>query len=83
MMSIYPVGCYVQLNTNAVAKVISADPVSPFRPTVKVMRDEFGDEVDNGKVIRLSREKDTYIVKAIQSKDVREQKNEAPGDKQS
>lgn len=81
MMSIYPVGCYVQLNNNAIAKVIAADPVSPFRPTVKVMRDEFGDEVDNGKVIRLSREKDTYIVKAIQSKDVsREPKSEAPGE---
>lgn len=81
MMSIYPVGCYVQLNTNAIAKVIAADPVSPFRPTVKIMRDEFGDEVDGGKVIRLSREKDTYIVKAIQSKDVaKEPKSEPTGE---
>lgn len=81
MMSIYPVGCYVQLNNNAIAKVIAADPVSPFRPTVKIMRDEFGDEVEGGKVIRLSREKDTYIVKAIQSKDIsREPKNENPGE---
>lgn len=71
MMSIYPVGSFVQLNTNAVAKVIAADPVSPFRPTVKIMRDEFGDEVDNGKVIRLSREKDVYIVKAIQNKEIK------------
>ncbi len=68
LMSIYPVGCFVQLNTNAIAKVVAADPVSPFRPTVKVMRDEFGDEVENGQVIKLSRETDIYIVKAIQSK---------------
>jgi HD-GYP domain-containing protein (c-di-GMP phosphodiesterase class II) len=68
MMSIYPVGCFVQLNTNAIAKVIAADPVSPFRPTVKIMRDEFGDEVENGDTIRLSKEKEMYIVKAIQTK---------------
>lgn len=79
MMSIYPVGCYVQLNNNSIAKVVSADPVSPFRPTVKIMRDEFGDEVENGRIIRLSREKDTYIVKAIQSRDMsKEAKNETP-----
>jgi HD-GYP domain-containing protein (c-di-GMP phosphodiesterase class II) len=76
MMSVYPVGGYVQLNTNAVAKVISADPVSPFRPTVKIMRDEFGDELEDGEVIRLSREKDIYIVKAIQMKQVKKDKAE-------
>lgn len=68
MMSIYPVGCFVQLNNNVIAKVIAADPVSPFRPTVKVMRDEFGDEVEDGDVIRLSREKDIYIVKSISNR---------------
>lgn len=70
MMSIYPVGSYVQLNTKAIAKVIASDPVSPFRPTVKIVRDEFGDKVDDGEVIRLSKEKDIYIVCAVKSKQI-------------
>ena len=67
MMSIYPVGSHIRLNNNAIARVISADPVSPFRPTVKIVYDEFGDKVDDGEIIRLSKEKDLYIIKAVKS----------------
>ncbi len=68
MMSIYPVGCFVQLSNKSIATVISSDPVSPLRPTVKIMRDEFGDEVTEGQTIRLSKEKDIHIVRALQAK---------------
>lgn len=74
MMSIYPVSSYVRLNNNAIAKVVSADPVSPFRPTVRIVHDEFGDKVDDGEVIRLSKEKDIYIVKAVKSSHVTDEK---------
>lgn len=67
MMSIYPIGSFVRLNNNAIAKVTSSDPVSPFRPTVKIVYDEFGDKVEDGEVIRLSKEKEVYIVKAMNS----------------
>lgn len=70
MMSIYPVGSYVRLNNNAVARVTAADSVSPFRPTVKVVYDEFGDKVDDGEVIRLSKDKEMYIVQAVKSASV-------------
>ncbi len=68
MMSIYPVGSYVQLSNKAVATVISSDPVSPFRPTVKIIKDEFGDDVIDGTVLRLSKERDIHIVKALHAK---------------
>lgn len=68
MMSIYPVGSYVQLSNKAIAIVISSDPVSPFRPTVKIKRDEFGDEVADGTLLKLSRERDIHIVRALQAK---------------
>ncbi|OHD58147.1 MAG: hypothetical protein A2014_10085 [Spirochaetes bacterium GWF1_49_6] len=67
MMSIYPVGGFVRLNNNAIAKVVSADAVSPFRPTVKIVYDEFGDKIEDGEVIRLSKEKDIYIVGAVKT----------------
>ncbi|OHD54944.1 MAG: hypothetical protein A2Y33_03040 [Spirochaetes bacterium GWF1_51_8] len=72
MMSIYPVGSYVRLNNNAIAQVMSADVVSPFRPTVKVVLDEFGDKIEDGEVIRLSKEKDIYIVGAIKTSQLNE-----------
>lgn len=75
MMSIYPVGCYVQLSTKVMAKVVASDPVSPFRPTVKIVRDEFGDMIEDGTVIKLSKEKEIYIIKAIQAKQLNENGN--------
>ncbi len=67
MMSIYPVGSYIRLNNNAIGKVTAADPVSPFRPSVQIIYDEFGDKLEDGEIIKLSREKDLYIVKALKS----------------
>ncbi|MGB9621512.1 MAG: HD-GYP domain-containing protein, partial [Brevinematia bacterium] len=60
MMSVYPVGSYVMLNTRAIAKVISSDPVSPFRPVVKVVYDEFGIKVEDGETIKLSEESNIF-----------------------
>ncbi len=65
MMSIYPVGSLVKLNNNAIAKVISSDPVSPFRPNIKIIYDEFGDKAENGESIRLAKEKQLYILKVV------------------
>lgn len=71
MMSIYPVGSYVLLNNRVVAKVISSDPVSPFRPVVKVVYDEFGTKVEEGEVIKLSEEHNLYIVKPIKEEELK------------
>ena len=68
MMSIYPVGSYVLLSNKAIAIVTASDPVSPFRPTVKIVKDEFGDDIPEGPVMKLSRERDIHIVKALQTK---------------
>ena len=70
MMSIYPVGSYVRLNNNAIAMVTSADPVSPFRPTIKIIFDEFGDKIEDGEIIRLSKEKELYVIHAVKSASV-------------
>ncbi|MCS7299686.1 MAG: HD-GYP domain-containing protein [Spirochaetia bacterium] len=70
MMSIYPVGSLVMLNNRSIAKVISSDPVSPFRPVVKVVYDEFGTKIDDGEIIRLSEEQNMYIVKPIKEEEI-------------
>ncbi len=70
MMSIYPVGSYVMLNTRSIAKVISSDPISPFRPVVKIVYDEFGTKVEDGETIKLSEELNLFIVKPIKEEEL-------------
>lgn len=70
MMSIYPVGSYVLLNTRAIAKVVSSDPISPFRPIVKVIYDEFGTKIEEGEIIKLSEEQNLFIVKPIKEEEL-------------
>ncbi|MGC8767045.1 MAG: HD-GYP domain-containing protein [Brevinematia bacterium] len=70
MMSVYPVGSYVMLNTRAIAKVISSDPVSPFRPVVKVVYDEFGIKVEDGETIKLSEESNIFITKPVKEEEL-------------
>jgi HD-GYP domain-containing protein (c-di-GMP phosphodiesterase class II) len=71
MMSIYPVGSFVELSNGCIAQVISSDPVSPFFPTVKIIKDEFKENVSDGEVIRLSRRKDIYIVRSLSLKEIK------------
>ncbi|MGC8765098.1 MAG: HD-GYP domain-containing protein [Brevinematia bacterium] len=71
MMSIYPVGSYVELSNGAIAQVVSSDPVSPFFPNVKIIRDAFKEPVKDGEIIRLSKTKDIYIVRSIKSKEIK------------
>jgi len=71
MMSVYPVGSYVMLNTRAIAKVISSDPISPFRPVVKVVYDEFGTKIDDGETIKLSEETKIFIVRPVKEEELK------------
>jgi HD-GYP domain-containing protein (c-di-GMP phosphodiesterase class II) len=75
MMSVYPVGSYVMLNTRAIAKVISSDPISPFRPVVKVVYDEFGTKIDDGETIKLSEETKIFIVRPVKEEELNEGNN--------
>jgi HD-GYP domain-containing protein (c-di-GMP phosphodiesterase class II) len=68
-IGVYPVGSYVRLNNNAVAIVIAADPASPIRPELKIVLDEFGDPVNHSEIIRLTKETDLVITKAIDEKE--------------
>ncbi len=75
LMSVYPVGSYVQLNNKCIARVVASDSVSPFRPTVKIVRDEFGDTVEDGEIVRLAKESDLYIVKVVYSSEIQSENN--------
>lgn len=44
-ISLYPVGCYVQLNTGEVGQVISVNPRLPLRPKVEIRFNRHGEEI--------------------------------------
>jgi HD-GYP domain-containing protein (c-di-GMP phosphodiesterase class II) len=64
-MAIYPVGSLVQLNSGAIAKVVSANSEFPLRPKVSVVLDESGDKVKKERMIDLQNVSSLYIRKAV------------------
>jgi len=64
-LAIYPVGSIVQLNNNAIGRVISANPALPLRPKITIMVDEFGDKVRDGIEIDLQQTGSLFIKKPL------------------
>ena len=64
-LAIHPVGSIVQLNNNAVGRVISANPELPLKPKVSIIIDEFGDKLEKEKVIDLHEVSSLFIKKPL------------------
>lgn len=62
-LSIYPVGSYVELNTNEIALVIGTNKNSPIRPKVKVVYDASARKIVDGRVYDLIKEKGVFVKK--------------------
>jgi len=61
---IYPVGSTVELNTGEYGIITDVNRALPTRPTVKIIKDAQGNEIDNGAEINLM-EKPTVFVNTI------------------
>jgi HD-GYP domain-containing protein (c-di-GMP phosphodiesterase class II) len=71
-MGIYPIGSFVKLNNNAICRVLSVEANAPLRPKVEVLIDE-NDRTfrpGEGKVYDLIQEKDVFIVRALDPKEI-------------
>ena len=73
-MGIYPIGSIVRLNNNALARVIEARGDAPLRPKLRVLIDEFNQVFRNetGNIIDLLIEKNLFITKALDAKEISE-----------
>lgn len=71
-MGIYPLGSMVRLNNGAVARIAEIRPETPLRPKIQVLIDEQKKEFANeeGAVLDLLLEKNLYIAKAIEPKEL-------------
>lgn len=69
-IGVYPIGSLVKLNNSAIGRVVDCDPALPLRPSVKILFDEFGDRIQSGEVVFLSKQKDLFIRKAVNEKEL-------------
>ncbi|MEW5818390.1 MAG: HD-GYP domain-containing protein [Spirochaetota bacterium] len=72
-MGIYPIGSIVLLNDASIGRVTSIHSDSPLRPMVKIIVDSKGKRhTDDGRLLDLLTEKDLFIAKAINPKELEE-----------
>ncbi|TFG65094.1 MAG: HD-GYP domain-containing protein [Spirochaetales bacterium] len=71
IMGIYPIGSIVLLNDASIGRVVAVRGDAPLRPAVKLMVNKNGGKLkDNAPVIDLLNEKDLYIARAINPREV-------------
>jgi HD-GYP domain-containing protein (c-di-GMP phosphodiesterase class II) len=71
-MGIYPIGSVVLLKDGRIGRVVDVNRAAPLRPSVKIMIDQNGREFqrDEGDVVNLAEEKDLFIARAVDPKEL-------------
>jgi len=64
-IGIYPVGCWVELNTGEIGKVISSNEDSPLRPKVNIVFSPEKKKLPQMKLMNLSQHTNVYIKRSI------------------
>lgn len=74
-LTLYPLGCYVKLNSNVMGRVIAVNPDSPIQPVIEAVSDSKGRPSESGQVINLSQEPFLYIVECLNQEDLHHYKS--------
>lgn len=69
-LTIYPVGCWVELSTGEQGQVIQTAAGSPLRPTLKILFDSRKKRLAVPKVIHLSQHATLFVKKSLQEKEM-------------
>lgn len=64
-VGLYPVGCWVELNTGEIGKVISSNEDSPLRPKVNIIFSRDKEKLSQIELMDLSRHTNVYIKRGI------------------
>lgn len=69
-LTMYPMGCYVKLNSNVIGRVTAVNPDSPLQPVIEAVCDSQGSPSEPGQIINLSREPFLHIVECLHQEDL-------------
>lgn len=69
-LTMYPLGCYVKLNSNVIGRVIAVNPDSPLQPIIEPVCDSKGRASEPGQVTNLSQEPFLHIVECLHQEDL-------------
>jgi HD-GYP domain-containing protein (c-di-GMP phosphodiesterase class II) len=70
IMGIYPIGSIVVLNDGVVARVMEVQSGTPLRPKVQILINQSGQKEQNGEIIDLLMEKNHFISRALNPKEL-------------
>lgn len=71
IFSIFPLGSYVKLNSNAIGKVIETHPEQPMRPEIQIVIDSQGRRVLVERLVDLKENSILFIVDSVSEEEVR------------
>lgn len=70
-ISLFPVGSYIKLNNNSIGRVISTDKRQPLRPTIELLFDGAGKQLEHRQTILLSENPLLFIDSSVDSEKYR------------
>ena len=70
-LTIYPMGCWVELSTGEQGQVIMTKPELPLRPTLKIFFDAQKKKLFVSKVIDLSQHTTLYVKRCLEEREIR------------
>lgn len=72
VFTVFPIGSYVQLNSEAVGRVVETVPEEPMRPTLRILFDSQRRQVLAERAVALTEAPLLNIVRSVTAKEIRE-----------
>jgi len=69
-VGLYPIGSWVELNTNEIGKVITNNEEFPLRPVVKLIFDSVGLRLSEPRVVNLAKQLNLFIKRPLSDEEV-------------
>ena len=69
-IGIYPIGSWVELNTNEIGRVIAIDEDFPLRPVITIIFNSSREMLDEPRMINLAKQYNIYIKKSLSDNEV-------------
>lgn len=82
-VGIYPIGSWVELNTNEIGKVITTYDEFPLRPVVNLIFDTTGNRLDEARAINLEKQFNLFIKRPLSDEEVLRKIKEEVKDEES